>query len=363
MYIGGGQNLSTIIYAYLIPFIGLIFLIFLIKMNHLFNKEQSRLFIISIVINLILIIVTSTDYIISKQINSPLWMVRRITSFLNFAISPLIPILLIKIFKQKKDTIIFYLPFLINFIICFFSMFIKIIFFIDINNYYERGCLFFMPSSIVLLYILIFIINPVTSHVQEKRMERIIVTSIAVTIIVGLLLEIFYYYHFLSYGFSALGLIIYYILQNINFFSKDSLTGAYNRQMYNYMLDKINNSLNCVIALLDINNFKYINDNYGHDEGDKVLILFVNIINKNIKDIASFYRTGGDEFMLISTKVTEDVLLNALNKSKIELEKYDLSFACGVSEYNKEDNLEEILHMVDKKMYINKNQIKNQEKE
>ena len=85
----------------------------------------------------------------------------------------------------------------------------------------------------------------------------------------------------------------------------DGLTLLYNRRTFNNDVDRIKHfRLQYAVIMLDIDNFKHINDTYGHPEGDKVLQKMgqlINSVSKNNTDIRG-YRYGGEEFTIITTK-------------------------------------------------------------
>lgn len=102
---------------------------------------------------------------------------------------------------------------------------------------------------------------------------------------------------------------------------KDQLTGIYNRQglveLFKKKFDK------CSVIYADLDNFKYYNDSYGHDVGDKVLIEFSKLISRVTNQKADAVRYGGDEFLLLlytdDKSVVEDAVINIyekLNESK-----------------------------------------------
>ncbi|WP_394923173.1 GGDEF domain-containing protein [uncultured Robinsoniella sp.] len=348
--------MSRIIYSYAVPLTGLLFLLYLININYLFSKEQNRLFRSAVFINVILIVVTSFDFIFRMQADPSVWYLRRITSFLNFSGGSIIPMLLMRIFYKDKFKKIYYIPLLINAGICFISIFVKIVFYIGTDNSYDRGALFFLPAATTLFYLVLMIFFPAQKYDQGKKTEQITIAAIMVTIILSIYLEVEYRYYFLNYGFSALGIIIYYISQNINFFAIDSLTGAYNRQMFNLAISKTQSKQDCMLCLIDINNFKYINDTFGHEAGDEALIFFSEVIIKNMRKIATVYRTGGDEFMLMGKKESETVLKDAIEKSMRELGERKISFAYGMTHYQAVNDIQDALREIDKKMYENKKQ-------
>ena len=82
-----------------------------------------------------------------------------------------------------------------------------------------------------------------------------------------------------------------------NIIGKDVQTGLYNRRYYS-QLEK-NLFLDSSILMIDIDNFKRINDTYGHYVGDKVIQMVASIISKNCRNTDIPIRYGGEEFVLI----------------------------------------------------------------
>lgn len=84
----------------------------------------------------------------------------------------------------------------------------------------------------------------------------------------------------------------------------DALTGLYNRRYFSDFLEQQHQlsqsqSLMMSLAIIDIDHFKSVNDSYGHDVGDEVLIQVGNVINKNIRERDLIIRWGGEEFVLL----------------------------------------------------------------
>ncbi|MCG9730631.1 GGDEF domain-containing protein [Shewanella sp. Isolate13] len=106
---------------------------------------------------------------------------------------------------------------------------------------------------------------------------------------------------------------------------KDSLTGALNRnQMDDSLLmasEKAKVGLGTCIALIDIDNFKKVNDQHGHDMGDKVIKVVVEQINMNCRKSDLLFRLGGDEFLLLfDTRCVESAVAVAHMISKRVIE-------------------------------------------
>ena len=84
----------------------------------------------------------------------------------------------------------------------------------------------------------------------------------------------------------------------------DKLTNAYNREFFDQNYKKFiseysSSNSKLAIAMLDIDHFKLVNDNYGHDIGDQVLIQFVDTLHKNSRKNDILVRWGGEEFIMI----------------------------------------------------------------
>lgn len=121
--------------------------------------------------------------------------------------------------------------------------------------------------------------------------------------------------------------LLYKELEKIN--QGDSLLGIYNRKYFFELLDKNakKGETKFAIVMIDIDDFKKINDTYGHQFGDKVLINTANVVSSCIdsKDILARY--GGEEFILyISDFTTEDSVYNKIEIIRRTLEKSKVRF-------------------------------------
>ena len=106
--------------------------------------------------------------------------------------------------------------------------------------------------------------------------------------------------------------------------------------------------------LLDIDNFKKINDSLGHLVGDEVLKNIAEIIQKNLNEDAKAIRMGGDEFLVILQNSNEEVYQIA-KQIKNDAKKIDISMSVGI--VNKKDNelIDELYERADETLYMAKN--------
>jgi len=149
----------------------------------------------------------------------------------------------------------------------------------------------------------------------------------------------------------------------------DSLTGCYNRGYALELLDRHlklsqRNKSSILLAFLDIDGFKAINDTFGHDEGDKVLKEVTGLFKSILREIDIICRMGGDEFLLIfpdSSLKEVSLIINRLQKNLSQLNKtikkdYSIKFSIGFSEYlpDKPKTLNELIRIADQRMYEEK---------
>ncbi len=151
---------------------------------------------------------------------------------------------------------------------------------------------------------------------------------------------------------------------------KDSLTGIGNRTSYNEAISRaISHSkrYNTPFSLLvmDLDNFKQVNDNFGHQTGDELLVQFVNLANKCLRNTDQFFRFGGDEFAIIlehdkksSASIVSNRLLSTVKDSDI-VKKFHVSVSIGAAISATEDLESTIFAKADKALYQAKQAGKN----
>ena len=151
-------------------------------------------------------------------------------------------------------------------------------------------------------------------------------------------------------------------LENLNYkASHDELTGAYNRAGYDLLISGLDLE-STYMMLLDVDNFKYINDTYGHETGDKVLIKLVQVLNTIFRDDDCICRIGGDEFvvfMVHSSGMPQRLIESKIIQINEELEKTDdglppISISVGVVNGKNVDDVESLFEKTDAAMYESK---------
>jgi diguanylate cyclase (GGDEF)-like protein len=152
--------------------------------------------------------------------------------------------------------------------------------------------------------------------------------------------------------------------------STDALTGIFNRQSFEQKLNQeIQKSLRyqrpLSIIMFDVDNFKQVNDKYGHLAGDSTLKEISLLIKNALRDTDIFARWGGEEFIILSSELDRDSahqlaikLSDLLNENEFSLVE-NISAGFGVTAFNHEDNMESLVRRVDNAMLDAKRQGKN----
>ncbi len=145
--------------------------------------------------------------------------------------------------------------------------------------------------------------------------------------------------------------------------SRDHLTGCFNRMKWDeYRQQAIVNSsmtgMPLSLLFLDIDHFKSINDNFGHDIGDTTLVTVADIVQKNIRQTDSLFRTGGEEFavLLPEAESEEARLLAERIREKVAEHKFEqvnqVTISLGATTFRgKDDNESELCKRADQALY------------
>ena len=150
----------------------------------------------------------------------------------------------------------------------------------------------------------------------------------------------------------------------------DELTGLYNRSYWEEYFQSLKSrnrrsDMPLVICFMDINGLKTVNDNLGHNAGDKLLTDFAGILQKTIRGSDMAVRLGGDEFLLICPQTNEaefeelwERLMKRTEKFNRTMDRdYQLSFSHGICvlfDLSDQDEIDALLEEADRKMYDEK---------
>ncbi|MDD2789576.1 MAG: diguanylate cyclase [Sulfurimonas sp.] len=150
----------------------------------------------------------------------------------------------------------------------------------------------------------------------------------------------------------------------------DALTGIYNRhkleEIFEYEISRIARHLQPLsLAIVDIDHFKVINDQYGHLIGDEVLIMLTQNMRARLRQSDTFARWGGEEFVLLfsNTNIQEAYICAEKFRQQIEsledANKIKITASFGITSYKEGDTLTTMLERADRALYDAKNSGRN----
>ena len=268
-------------------------------------------------------------------------------------------------FKRiKKKSRILAVPLIIATILIFINLLgTGIIFDISKENVYTRG-----PMNFILyIFVFVYYIESIYT-VQKAKNDSILVEFFPIYFfiipcMIGTMIQGFFFGISTIWLCVAIAFIIVYIEIQISISFIDDLSGLYNRKYMNHYLNKLqNNKTKHVYGfLLDVNDFKVINDTYGHLSGDRAIIHIGKILQNAVGNGCVAIRMGGDEFVIFAIlKSNEEALAlkkhieqNVRQFNIHSKEPFHLSFSIGIAKYS--GNIDTFLSAMDDSMYEAKN--------
>lgn len=236
------------------------------------------------------------------------------------------------------------------------SIFFGYVFWIDENNVYHRGQLYFVYMVVYNVAALYLVIESVR---MGKAYQSSIVAIVAVLLclLIGAGIQVLDSSVRTTWPAVSMTVLLFFTYYSDMVLRAEPLTKLLNRRSYEEFLAKP--KLPCVIVVIDVDNFKHVNDTYGHAFGDECLVRVAAGIRRTFGAMGLCYRTGGDEFAVIMTKRLEEAdalcesLKGTVERMRLEDDRMP-SVSAGCSLARAGSDLAEIINEADKAMYESK---------
>ena len=269
--------------------------------------------------------------------------------------------------RPKKFHLILASPLFLNLIIYLLPLFFgvqgvdKVVFYYRLLDNgkakFERGTfLNFTSHAVCFAYIFALIYVSVLRFSGKHRRDAAVLVLCIIFILTTVITEMITEKAILLNTVCEICLMINYIfIISVNT-SKDPLTGLYDRRAYYEDISRFEDLVNGVIQI-DMNELKYLNDNFGHEAGDEALKVIADIFDNSIsRATMCVYRLSGDEFLVLMFQGKKSELDTATELIKKRIKETKYSVAIGSYFYEKTDNItfEEAMKKAEELMYQDK---------
>ncbi len=359
------------------PLMAILFQIIVLITSKTLTKKNKYLFIVIIALEVILISSYNLEYYFSTLTYPTTW--RLIFSMAGYITRPALIypfILIIRNSFNKKDKLdkfdIIPLAFLI--IIEQFSFFTHWVFYYDSENHFKAGPLLYVAYIVLVFYTVEFVYLVLKNKKNRSDFNIVLTITEILFLISAALIET--HSNVKGIGIVALvysTLFFMFALQASslnNLFKKetklsqiDGLSQLYNRRTGEEKIEKLlMEHTSGMFMLLDIDEFKTINDTYGHSVGDEAIIKIAEVLKDELLSNCVIFRLGGDEFGAFSpnahclkdAEATLERLFNDIHNIALSANpSYHISVSIGLTNYDGLSNMtfDEIYKESDKKLY------------
>lgn len=268
-------------------------------------------------------------------------------------------------FRVRRAARLLAIPLVIYYFLCIISLKTGIIFSISPDNVYHRGSLVAIPYVLLFFY---FIYSLCLSDISKKNglhLKTMSPLTFVGPCMIGTLVQGLFYGITLGWTSVAVAFVhVYQQTQFLNFYT-DSLSMLHNRRYLDRVTRQFARAVppNIYGIMIDVNDFKHINDAYGHAAGDRAIQHIARILAQTISSSTLAIRYAGDEFILLMRAEEPEAVtalirqveqaVEAWNETRVE--PFTLSFAMGYSHFDPTSmTADEFLTEMDRKMYENK---------
>lgn len=267
--------------------------------------------------------------------------------------------------RRRAKWLIF--PALCTAVLCLLNLRFDLFFTLSADNTYSRRMPVVFLYLITYLYLMYGALLPRFCKRRNRHTLFFPVGTFLAPVFIGSILQFHFYGIAMIWPAVAVGLVALHTNLQTEEASLDPLTGLFNR---NYLLQYLNHSARQLEQghrltglLLDMDNFKQINDMHGHSEGDKVLRTMGQLLLQSIPPQAIAVRYGGDEFVVLMMDTTpsqQDTLRQTLQQKLDEYNAshglpYRIDYSYGFAETT-DTRFDVFFREMDRSMYLDKQQ-------
>lgn len=309
---------------------------------------------------LLIFLLSLSDNIETYYGNLPYLSVWRLVfSALSYSIRPVIILGTIFIVYDKASKLLS-IPAIINVLVSFSCFFSKSVYYFTDDNHFQRGPFGYTQYIVCAFYVVILLIISIRIVSDHSIQESLILFVMALSAVGAAMFGLFGYEsgNLVNHTFGAC-IMMYYLYTYSQYTKRDALTGLLNRHSYYSHIEKHGDSVSGVISI-DMNELKWLNDNFGHEAGDKGIATVGRCFKKNSSRHDKVYRIGGDEFMVLCSRGGDKSIKEKVDAMRKAVDESGYSCAFG---YCDKGSLDDMIKKADEFMYEDKARIKAEMKE
>jgi len=298
-------------------------------------------------------------------------------NFVVFSLSPVLPSIWLvyvvnQLFQDEERSLRLLKPLILfgfaNLMIVVLSLRFGWYYSIDLQNIYHRGPYFTLPVIYNIALLSISFVYVMKNMKTIHKNHRFTLIFFPLFFLFSVVLQVVVYGVPILLNSVVLSLLFVSLNIQNHGMNTDYLTGVNNRKkLESYLKDKVRNSTekkSFSAIMIDIDNFKSINDTFGHDMGDSALQATVKLLNGCIRNTDFISRYGGDEFFMILSISEPERLQEVVDRIRLQLSKfnaserqvYTLQFSMGYGVYDvrSKASAQEFENMLDQRLYEEK---------
>ncbi len=332
-----------------------LFLILLFGMKLLNHKSardtELKYFWLTVLSCLLLVLEDTLEVLSSEDPAFRFW--RTLLSVLGYTFRSSAALgLLLVVYPREKRNFSLCIPCLITLLVCATAFFTDIAFGFDENYAFYRGPLGYVAFIVPIFYLFLILWITYSRFTESRGMQKFIILGCAVFCLSAAVVDSLHGGVRLQEAIM-ISSIFFYIILRAHDNRRDALTGLLDRQAFYDDCTAFNSSIG-VVASLDMNGLKRMNDTLGHHAGDEALIGIAACMKAVENRDTLIYRIGGDEFVILFFHAKEEAAVRAINQIRENVAKAGYSISAGYAMRDKNCDLEETIRESDSRMYKDK---------
>ncbi|MDO4517470.1 MAG: GGDEF domain-containing protein [Bacillota bacterium] len=334
----------------------------LTQYNETLNLRQRRWFISSFVLIIFISILEVVTVVVDNRPASLRW-VNIIANYLGFGLTPAVPLFLSFALEKNRSAKPAILMEALYLLFLAMSFPFRLVFYVDQNNQYTREEFFgiyILAYCAGIFFLLVSTVRVVRKY--QNRSKNSVYLIVAFLIACTMLQVIFPQIH-VAWLCASLLSILYFTYCNGMWQQLDGLTGLLNQS--SYLNKTVSLAKNTTLIVFDVDDFKQINDNYGHLVGDQCLKEIADCMKKAYSKDGLCYRIGGDEFCVLLDADADTESCNERLRKELESRRQTLTIlpyvSVGSAPFTVGDNILTVKERADSTMYQMKREHKSRQ--